>query len=73
VARIRSIHPTACHYLVACVIGLCLSGCAHPSTRYALVEDSLRAGDPLRAAQIIEQSEREYGSESRVLYEMDRG
>jgi uncharacterized protein len=73
VARICSIHPTACHYLVACVIGLCLSGCVHPSTRYALVEDSLRAGDTLRAVQIIEQSEREYGSESRVLYEMDRG
>ncbi|HET7057774.1 MAG TPA: hypothetical protein VFI05_03520, partial [Nitrospiraceae bacterium] len=38
-----------------------------------MVEDSLRAGDTLRAVQIIEQSEREYGTESRVLYEMDRG
>jgi uncharacterized protein len=73
VARILGFQPTASHYLVACVIGLGLSGCAHPSTRYALVEDSLRAGDTLRAVQIIEQSEREYGTESRVLYEMDRG
>ncbi|MDQ6732691.1 MAG: hypothetical protein M3Z35_01035 [Nitrospirota bacterium] len=72
-ARILTFYLTACRYLAACVIGLGLSGCAHPSTRYALVEDSLRAGDTLRAVQIIEQSEREYGSESRILYEMDRG
>ena len=72
-ARIRSVPRSACRYLVICVIGLYVAGCAHPSTRYALVEESLRAGDPLRAAQIIEQAEPEYGSESRVLYAMDRG
>jgi uncharacterized protein len=50
-----------------------MSGCAHPSARYALVEDSLRIGDAQRAVQIIEQAEREYGPESRLLYDMDRG
>src|SRR5688500_158568 len=72
-ARSISIYPSACHYLIACVIGICVSGCAHPSTRYALVEDSLRIGDTQRAVQIIEQAEREYGPESRLLYDMDRG
>ena len=68
-----SVYPSACHYLLACVIGLCMSGCAHPSTRYVLVEDSLRVGDAQRAVQIIEQAEREYGPENRLLYDMDRG
>lgn len=37
------------------------------------MEDSLRVGDAQRAVQIIEQAEREYGPESRLLYDMDRG
>src|SRR5581483_401637 len=35
--------------------------------------DSLRAHDPQRADQVVEQAEKEYGSQSRVLYGMDRG
>lgn len=72
-ARISRTSPLLCRCLVIGILALVASGCARPSTRYALVEDSLRAGDAERAAQIIEQTEREYGSESRVLYEMDRG
>lgn len=50
-----------------------LAGCGPTISRYALVEESLRAGDPKRADQVIEQSEGQYGSKSRVLYLMDRG
>lgn len=71
--RISSVDPSACLYLLTCLIALYVSGCAHPSTRYALVEDSLRVGNAQRAVQIIEQAEREYGPESRLLYDMDRG
>jgi hypothetical protein len=77
VARILWFHPFVSRWVFRCltlgVIGLWATGCAHPSHRYALVEESLQAGDAQRAVQIIEQSEREYGSESRVLYDMDRG
>jgi uncharacterized protein len=59
--------------VVVGLLALVATGCTRPSIRYALVEESLRAGDAQRAAQIIEQAEHEYGSESRVLYEMDRG
>jgi uncharacterized protein len=38
-----------------------------------LIDQSLLAGDPTRAATIIEKAKDEYGSESQVLYEMDRG
>lgn len=54
------------------ILGFSLSGCA-ASQRYAQVEQSIVSGEPQRAPQIIEQAQREYGSESRVLYEMDRG
>src|SRR5438309_2130557 len=50
-----------------------VSGCAPSANRYALIDQSLLAGDPTRAATIIEKAKDEYGSESQVLYEMDRG
>lgn len=48
-------------------------GCARPTSRYLLVEDSLRTGDTRKADLIIEQAEKQYGQTSRVLYKMDRG
>lgn len=48
-------------------------GCSFQSTRYALVEKSLAAGDYKRADKILEQARDEYGSNSQVLYAMDRG
>lgn len=50
-----------------------LPGCAATTSHYALVEDSLRAGNVARADQIVEQAERDYGTTGRVLYRMDRG
>lgn len=50
-----------------------LTGCGPAVSRYALIEQSLLAGDPAQAAAIVEQTEKEYGSKSRVLYGMDRG
>lgn len=50
-----------------------LAGCAASGQRYALIDRSLVAGDVAQAAAIVEQAERDYGSKSRVLYEMDRG
>ncbi|MCP9471268.1 MAG: hypothetical protein NNA30_00845 [Nitrospira sp.] len=58
-------------FLVIAVIGL-LTGCAS-TNRYALIEQSLLAGDPVQAASIVERAESEYGSKSRLLYLMDRG
>jgi hypothetical protein len=49
------------------------SGCGPSVNRYALVDQSLQAGNPTQAATIIEKAKNEYGSESRVLYDMDRG
>lgn len=57
-------------------VGLALAvvaGCAAPSKRYLLVEQSLQAGNARAADAIIEQSQKEYGSKSRLLYLMDRG
>jgi uncharacterized protein len=50
-----------------------LTGCGPSVNRYHLIEQSLQAGDPQRAAAIVEQSEKDYGGKSRLLYEMDRG
>lgn len=50
-----------------------LAGCGPPVNRYLLIEESLRANDPKRADEIVEQAEKDYGSKSRVLYAMDRG
>lgn len=50
-----------------------LTGCSPSVDRYLLIEQSLAAGDPQRAAAIVEQTEKEYGAKERLLYEMDRG
>lgn len=50
-----------------------LAGCASPSQRYLLVDQSLQAGDAKRADTVIEQAQQEYGSKNRLLYLMDRG
>jgi hypothetical protein len=50
-----------------------LAGCSSTTNRYALVEESLQAGDMKRADLIVEQAERDYGTTSRLLYRMDRG
>lgn len=50
-----------------------LAGCSSKINRYTLIDDSLRAHDPQRADQVVEQAEKEYGSQGRVLYGMDRG
>jgi len=52
---------------------LMVAGCSTPPTHYALIEDSLRAGDRGKADQIMEQAEPSYGAKSRVLYGMERG
>jgi hypothetical protein len=59
--------------LATWVLVCTLAGCGPSVNRYTLIENSLRGNDPLRAASIVEQSEKEYGSTSRVLYGMDRG
>lgn len=50
-----------------------LSGCGPSVSRYALVDDSLRAHNFQAADAIIQNAEKEYGAKSRVLYGMDRG
>lgn len=57
-------------FLAALVL---LTGCGPSVNRYLLIEQSLLAGDPQRAAAIVEQTEKEYGAKGRVLYDMDRG
>ncbi|MBX3334839.1 MAG: hypothetical protein KF876_11990 [Nitrospira sp.] len=52
---------------------LLLAGCGPSVNRYLLIEQSLQAGDPHRAATIVEQTEPEYGARGRLLYAMDRG
>lgn len=59
---------------VLAVFSLFLStGCGLSANRYLLIEQSLQAGDPNRAAAIVEQTEPEYGTRGRLLYAMDRG
>ena len=50
-----------------------LAGCGPSVNRYLLIEASLRAHDPKGADAIVQQSEKEYGEKSRLLYGMDRG
>ncbi|MGQ0695374.1 MAG: COG3014 family protein [Nitrospiraceae bacterium] len=60
--------------LFGLLLGLSLlTGCSPSVNRYLLIEQSLLAGDPARAAAIVEQAEEEYGAKSRILYGMDRG
>ena len=63
--------PISClSFLAALVL---LTGCGPSANRYLLIEQSLLAGDPVKAASIVEQNEQEYGEKSRLLYGMDRG
>lgn len=57
--------------LLACTV--LLSACGPSINRYALIEQSLAAGDAKRADAIVQQAESAYGSKSRLLYGMDRG
>lgn len=50
-----------------------VTGCGPSVNRYLLIDQSLLAGDPQRAAAIVEQTRKEYGTRGRLLYEMDRG
>ncbi|MGB4067416.1 MAG: hypothetical protein WBK08_05230, partial [Nitrospira sp.] len=50
-----------------------LVGCGPSVNHYLLIEQSLFAGDPKRAAAIVAQTEKEYGTKARLLYAMDRG
>ena len=50
-----------------------LAGCSPSVNRYLLIDASLRAHDPKGADAVVQQTEKEYGQKSRVLYGMDRG
>lgn len=52
---------------------LLLAACGPSINRYALIEQSLAAGDAKQADAIVQQAESSYGSKSRLLYGMDRG
>ncbi|OGW64526.1 MAG: hypothetical protein A3H49_10020 [Nitrospirae bacterium RIFCSPLOWO2_02_FULL_62_14] len=54
-------------------LALALSACGPASNRYALIEESLRAGNVQRADQIVEEAHKDYDAKSQVLYRMDRG
>jgi len=68
-----SLRPTRLILAVTILALTALPGCGAATSRYALVENSLRAGDVARADQIVEQAERDYGTAGRLLYRMDRG
>lgn len=59
--------------LCAALTLVLLAGCGPSVNRYLLIDASLRAHDPTGADAIVQQAEKEYGRESRVLYGMDRG
>ncbi|MGA6826236.1 COG3014 family protein [Nitrospira sp. NS4] len=61
----------SCFSLLA--VALLLTACGPPLNRYALIEQSLLAGDAKQADAIVRQAEESYGSKSRLLYGMDRG
>lgn len=54
-------------------MALLLGACGPATNRYALIEESLRAGDAQRADAIVEEAYKDYGAKSQVLYRMDRG
>jgi uncharacterized protein len=49
------------------------AGCGPSINRYQLIDQNLLAGNPAQAAAIVERDEKDYGSKSRLLYDMDRG
>ncbi|WP_447972322.1 COG3014 family protein [Nitrospira sp. Kam-Ns4a] len=50
-----------------------LAACTPATSRYTLVEASLRARNPAQADLVIEQAKDEYRAQDRVLYLLDRG
>ncbi|MEQ1796122.1 MAG: hypothetical protein ABL970_18265 [Nitrospira sp.] len=52
---------------------LLLAACGPSINRYALIEQSLAAGNAKQADAIVQQAESAYGNKSRLLYGMDRG
>jgi hypothetical protein len=54
-------------------MALLLVACGPATNRYALIEESLHAGDAQRADAIVEGAHEDYGAKSQVLYRMDRG
>jgi uncharacterized protein len=60
-------------FIFALAVVALLSGCSPSVNRYLLIDASLRANDPKGADAIVQQSEKEYGEKSLVLYGMDRG
>ncbi|UVT17153.1 MAG: hypothetical protein H8K04_06290 [Nitrospira sp.] len=69
--RVRITIPISLALLLAVLV--LSTGCGPSVNRYLLIEQSLVAGDPQRAAAIVEQTQKEYGAKGRLLYEMDRG
>ncbi len=68
-------HRSGILIVLPVLLGLLIpaEGCAPKISRYMLVEQRLGAGDFRGADQVIQKAEDEYGSKSRVLYDMDRG
>ena len=59
--------------VVLLFVALLLDACGPATNRYVLIDERLRAGDTVRADAIVEETQKEYGSKSQVLYRMDRG
>lgn len=70
VGRSDSVSISCAFFLLALTL---LTGCGPSVNRYLLIEQSLRVGDPVKAASIVVEKENEYGEKSRLLYGMDRG
>jgi hypothetical protein len=68
----RSVVSSLAPVSVAAAV-LLLTACGPSINRYALIEQSLLAGNAKQADAIVQQGESSYGSKSRVLYGMDRG
>jgi uncharacterized protein len=64
---------TPVSFVLSLAVLVLLAGCGPSINHYLLIEQSLFAGDPQRAAAIVEQTEKEYGTKGRLLYGMDHG
>jgi hypothetical protein len=62
-----------CFAILPLCVTLLLAACGPATNRYALIDESLRAGDVQRADAILEAAHQEYDAKSQVLYRMDRG
>ena len=61
------------YYVVAALLIILTAGCGRGVSHYALIEDRLRAGNPLQADKILEDAQDDYDTESLTLYRLDRG